>query len=265
MDTVRKLLLQAITKQQQLYPDPRWAAELLPYAPPVLWFGDLNSPQPKIVTIGANPSRREFLPSANANQNVYNNYLVGHKARFYVSNIPFANLLNIPNQTLDDIIKSYDDYFTKNPYAIWFGNHGGGKVEALINGLGASFYSNSYDYRGIHIDLFPFATMSNYTRIINLCNKSLFHTNWAQNFLLSLIQRIKPEKLIIFGISNYRSILRIFNKQDVVPRQINVGTKTCEVYYNVIGGNLPIIGLYINLGNPIGWSRQELIQLGNSI
>lgn len=262
---MKVLLRNAILKQNHLFTDPDWAPELLAFAPPVLWFGDLRSDLPKIVTIGANPSRREFLPSANANQNVYKNYLVGHKARFYVSNTPFNNLPNVSNQTLDDIITSYNDYFTKNPYATWFGKQGGGKVEALINGLGASFYSNSYDYTGIHIDLFPFATMSNYTSIINLCNKSLFHTNWAQNFLLSLIQRIKPEKLIIFGISNYRSILRIFNKQDVVPRQIHVGNKTCDVYDNVIGGNLPIIGLHINLGNPIGWSRQELIQLGNSI
>lgn len=262
---MKVLLRNAILKQNQLFTYPGWANELLPFAPPVLWFGDLRSDLPKIVTIGANPSRREFLPSANANQNVYNNYLVGHKARFYVSNIPLTNLPNVSNQTLDDIISSYSDYFTKNPYATWFGKQGGGKVEALINGLGASFYSNSYDYRGIHLDLFPFATMSNYTRIISLCNVSLFNTNWAQNFLLSLIHRIEPVKLIIFGISNYRSILRIFNKQDVAPRPINIGTKTCDVYYNVIGGNLPIIGFYINLGNPIGWSRQELIQLGNSL
>jgi len=262
---MKVLLRNAILKQNQLFTDPHWATELLPFAPPVLWFGDLRSDVPKIVTIGANPSRREFLPSANANQNVYNNYLVGHKARFYVSNIPFTNLPNVSNQLLDQIIVSYNNYYSVNPYRTWFGSNAGGKVEAFMNGLGVSFYSNNYNYRGIHIDLFPFATMSNYTSIINLCNKSLFNTNWAQNFLLSLMQRIKPEKLIIFGISNYRSILRIFNILDVVPRQINVGTKTCDVYYNVIGGNLPIIGLFINLGNPIGWSRQELIQLGNSI
>lgn len=262
---MKVLLRNAILKQNQLFTDPYWATELLPFAPPVLWFGDLRSDLPKIVTIGANPSRREFLPSANANQNVYNNYLVGQNARFYVSNIQFTNLPYISNQILDQIIKSYNDYFSVNPYRTWFGSNDGGKVEAFINGLGASFYNNNYDYRGIHIDLFPFATMSDYRSIFNLCNNSLFQTNWAQNFLIDLIKRISPEKLIIFGISNYRSILNIFNKHNVTPRQFSVGTKICDVYYNSIGVNQPLIGLRINLGNPIGWSRQELIQLGNSI
>lgn len=262
---MKVLLRRAILKQNQLITDPSWAPELLPFAPPVLWFGDLRSYLPKIVTIGANPSRREFLPSANANHGVYNNYLLGQNARFYISNVPFTNLQNIPNQILDQIIKSYNDYFSVNPYRTWFGSYDGGKVEAFMNGLDASFYNNKYKYRGIHIDLFPFATMSNYRNIVNQCNTSLFQTKWAQNFLMDLIKRIHPEKLIIFGISNYKSILDIFNKQDVTPRQFRVGTKTCDVYYNSIGVNQPLIGLRINLGNPIGWSRQELIQLGNSI
>jgi len=29
--------------------------------PPILWFGNMESDKPKIVTIGANPSNREFF------------------------------------------------------------------------------------------------------------------------------------------------------------------------------------------------------------
>lgn len=35
--------------------------QLLSFALQVLWFGDIYVPKPKIITIGANPSRSEFL------------------------------------------------------------------------------------------------------------------------------------------------------------------------------------------------------------
>lgn len=262
------LLRQAIGKQQELKNDPRWEAELLPFAPPVLWFGDNRSILPKIVTIGANPSRREFLIDANVDPRNYHNYLIDGRCRFYVTEIPFSELHDIPDEIMEDIIDSFNNYFSNNPYATWFGNPTGGKVEAFMNGLGASIYNNDMHYRGIHIDLFPFATVKNFKKIYNLCNATLFLTNWAQSFLVELILRINPEKLIVFGISNYLRLLSIFNANNVLPLHFNIGDKTCPVYFNHLNFNhlnLPLIGLLINLGNPIGWSRNDLIQLGEYI
>jgi hypothetical protein len=52
-----KLLKDAFIKQKKLFEKNEWSHQLLSYAPPVLWFGDINVPKPKIITIGANPSR----------------------------------------------------------------------------------------------------------------------------------------------------------------------------------------------------------------
>ncbi|RDW20089.1 hypothetical protein CWR48_05030 [Oceanobacillus arenosus] len=55
------LLVKAAEKQIELENKPAWKNELIPKAPPVLWFGDTEIDKPKIITIGANPSREEFL------------------------------------------------------------------------------------------------------------------------------------------------------------------------------------------------------------
>ncbi len=150
------LLHQAISKQQELHNDPRWNVELLPFAPPVLWFGDLKSNLPKTVTIGANPSRKEFLKNAEANPNNYQNYFVGKLPRFHVFENPIYELNIIGDEILNEIINSYNNYFANSPYRTWFGKPNGGKVEALMNGLNGSFFNDNMTNRGIHIDLFPF-------------------------------------------------------------------------------------------------------------
>jgi hypothetical protein len=258
------LLVQAILKQKELYKDPQWQVELLPYASPVLWFGDLESNLSKIVSIGANPSRREFLNSATADTNNYQNYL----HRFYLFDSPIYELNNISDETLEGITNSYNNYFSNQPYRTWFGRLNGGKVEALMNGLGGSFYNNDLIFRSIHIDLFPFATISNFTEIYELCNDTLFQNKWAQNFLTELVLRIYPEKLIVFGISNYNNFCNIFNLPDVLPTVVNINSCTCNLYFNHLNLNdliFPIIGLSINLGNPRGWSTNNLNQLGEFI
>lgn len=264
---MRELLYQAILKQQELHHEQAWADELLPYAPPVLWFGDVESPLPKIVTIGANPSRREFLPNTDANPQNRNNYLVNHAQRFYVLDLPLLALNNIPENLLDEIINSYNNYFASNPYATWFGAQGGGKVEAFINGLEASLYNNDKNYRGIHIDLFPFATVSDFGSIHDLCNQDLFQTGWARQFLEHLVLNINPQKLIVFGISNYKWLLNLLDVEDVEPEVFEVSGKSCNIFFNYLNNpfNYQLIGLSVNLGNPHGWSRNDLIQLGEFV
>jgi len=264
---MRELLYHAILKQQELHHIQVWENELLPYAPPVLWFGDLESQLPKIVTIGANPSRREFLPNADTNPHNRNNYLANHVQRFYVLDLPLPDLNNIPENLLDEIINSYNSYFASKPYATWFGAQGGGKVEAFINGLDASLYNNDNNYRGIHIDLFPFATVSDFGAIHDLCDQHLFQTGWAQELLEHLILNINPQKLIVFGISNYNWLLNILGIDEVNPEVFEINEKPCNVYFNNINHplNIQLIGLSINLGNPYGWSRNDLIQLGEFV
>ena len=76
MRTDLELLVKALKKQHELFKIDYWASELLEFSPPVLWFGDSNKKE-KIVTVGANPSRREFLDKRNGK------YIVESNQRFY--------------------------------------------------------------------------------------------------------------------------------------------------------------------------------------
>jgi hypothetical protein len=70
------LLAEAIRKQFELCKDPFWAAEIPVLCPPVLWFGN-HRKEEIIVTVGANPSRWEFLDRKTGD------YLAPVKRRFY--------------------------------------------------------------------------------------------------------------------------------------------------------------------------------------
>ncbi len=85
---------------------------------------------------------------------------------------------------------------------------------------------------------------------------------------MELISRIKPEKLIVFGISNYESLHAIFNLNNILPVDFNFEDRFCSLYFNQIDFNhlnIPLIGISINIGNPPGWTRNHLIQLGEYI
>ena len=66
METPQALLLDATCKLVELHDDPKWAAQLPTRCPPVLWFGNATSSKPKVLTLGANPSREEFLSDSSA-------------------------------------------------------------------------------------------------------------------------------------------------------------------------------------------------------
>lgn len=71
-----ELLKGALTKQRELREKDYWRNEILGLSPPVLWFGDSNKKE-LLITVGANPSRREFSDSRNGP------YLKQSKQRFY--------------------------------------------------------------------------------------------------------------------------------------------------------------------------------------
>jgi len=55
------ILIEATNKLITLSLKKDWGNELLLKVPPVMWFGDSKCEKEKILTIGANPSRWEFL------------------------------------------------------------------------------------------------------------------------------------------------------------------------------------------------------------
>jgi len=263
-----ELLKEAITKQEELIANDLWKKQLLVYAPPILWFGNNNS-KIKIVTIGANPSRSEFLDGNNKSLKdfTFNNlpYLDKENQRFY-QHYQAINLEKLNNNELIKIIDSYNSYFFegKNPYKKWFGKKFGGKVEALANSFNASFYESEL-HKAIHIDLFPFATFENFSKIKSLAKKDLFKTEWAPDFLSKLLKSISPEIIIIFGNSNYnlfRDYFMFEQKNETITYKAK--SNKSEYYLSEYNGII-LVGLRTNFGNPIGLKRDDILTFGKEI
>jgi hypothetical protein len=197
--------------------------ELHPVFTPIPWFGNISSPKPKIVTIGANPSRSEFLKGGKA-------FI---QKQIDQGQIPEAlkpaRLETLKgHETLDEILKDdelicrlmsgFNHYFKRGrrPYTQWFGNPSDGKpfgsrMEAFINGLSSSYYDNDdFHYQAIHIDMIPLATISDFTSITHKFDEVLFKSGWAKSIITSLIDLIKPELIVIPGKSNQEYFSKYF-------------------------------------------------------
>lgn len=254
------LLAETINKHDALLQSPDWTPELIPRSVPVLWFGDASTARRRIMTLGANPSRSEFLKGR------HGQLLEGDAARFFVRDDgPVAG----QNLDLDAIAESFDRYFEKRPYRSWFGKQDGGKVEALMNGMGASFYSKESEYAGLHIDLFPFATHKDFGHVAGLAQRDLFADKWAHGVLTRLINILSPSALVITGRGNFNHVIDHFG--DLVgwsgSGAFTTSTgMTTEVHRGeIVGLTIPVAAISVNLGNPVGWSRMDIVELGGHV
>lgn len=231
MNEYKNLLLKAVEKQFELAKINEWKNELLEKAPPVLWFGNMLSSKPKIVTIGANPSREEFLAihRTEAEKLIKSNndlinlpYLQGKKKRFRAlkENETLSDVLN-NDELQNEIIESYNRYFFKesNPYGSWFGKKG--KIEGFLNGMDASYYEKEgYSFTAVHTDFFPFSTISNFGSIESISNRDLFNSNWSQSFLNNTLKLINPKIIIVFGSKN-TGVFRYLFREDLYELSSN--------------------------------------------
>lgn len=271
------LLIEATKKLIDISKIPAWKNEILLKAPPVVWFGDINSSKKKILTFGANPSREEFLKD---NKNEAKEKIKKGLPLKYLENKRFYQLSTHENyrdiiydtKLQNKIIESYNEYFkTGNSYK-WFGKEKSGNslsynVEGFLNSLNCSYFDNNNTFQGIHIDLFPFPTISNFKEITSIFERDI--EKWAKIFIDKLIKRIQPEYIFIFGLTNFNHFKNLY--------QINVGGQLpfeykknngnfCRANYWLIKSNsLKIIGLSTNLGNPKGFTKVCLSEFGKAI
>lgn len=263
MSSSHDLLINATEKLIELKDHPDWCGELPTKCPPIVWFGNSLAKLPKVITIGANPSRWEYLNrrdcSLLARQRFY------HLAQDEVLEDVFDN-----EELRDRIIAGYNNYFLKNPYKKWFGKAGGSSynVQGFLSALGASYYEElGCKYQAIHIDLFPFATMTDYNKLRAIVYKYLFETDWSQGFIRRLCSWLNPQLLIIFGRGNAAAFKKHFDE-------------TLELDYNTydraqysVGYSLeqsvllgaPTLCLTTNLGNPKGFTSESLKEYGRFI
>ena len=276
------LLKEASLKLIQLSKNDSLKDELLCKAPPVLWFGNLRESKERFLTIGANPSRKEFLnmskkeAQTNLKKGLPLNYLKNGSIRLLTlgDNQNWENITK-DNALKDKIINSYNNYFCNNPYANWFGKRNPNKlsynVEGLINAMGASFYNNKeMEYQGIHIDLIPYVTISDFSEIIREeKNKNIILNNWTKEFLIKIIKRINPKYILVFGISNFEHFEKIMNIKERSEKksfQVFHNNKIKKAdFWSFKFNETTVIGLSLNVGNPIGWTKHTLNELGVKI
>lgn len=278
MQTANSMLLDASRKLLKLHDDPTWSMELPKRCPPVLWFGNAVSPKPKVLTIGANPSRREFLTdtSTQAREKVQSkcdqsllSYLEPPNNRFRIlSDSESLEDIIESKHVQQQVIASYNEYFARNPFTEWFGHDRDSsyKVEGFLRGFGASYFErNTYPRQAIHIDLFPFTTISDFGYIRAMTEDAIFSGGWAQNLLLRLIEYLAPEVLILFGRTNCRYFGIYIDRSVSLARwqSLQQGSK----YFLCSSESLkvPIVGLSTNLGNPKGFYAPELHEYGNKL
>lgn len=108
---------------------------------PILYFGDLKAYRAsplRILTVGLNPSRKEFPTDS-----------------------PFRRFPGGDRLVANDVgalMKVLNGYFRADPYTSWFGSY-----EPVLNGLDASYYGNRRS-TALHTDLFsPIATDPTWT------------------------------------------------------------------------------------------------------
>lgn len=279
------LLVEATKKMIELSKEPDLKKELLTKAPPVLWFGDNLTAKNKIVTIGANPSREEFLSeNKNISQERINNgssvkYIKEPLNRFKVlaNDQDWTNILEDPTLQ-EEIITSYNNYFRKdkggNPYK-WFGrrstdNEFSYNAEGFINALDASYFEGSRKYQGLHIDLMPFPTISDFTSILKESETYIFKDGWAKEFLDKLISEINPKTIVVFGRTNLNYLVKFLGisekgEEETFSSLTENGHQSSAKYWLFKYKDFDVIGLSVNLGNPKGFSKQTLNEFGQEV
>jgi hypothetical protein len=277
MCTSHSLLVKATRKLLELRSDRAWFIQLPSRCPPVLWFGNGSSPKPKVLTFGANPSRKEFLSdsAAQAIEKVRSSgdqsllsYLEPPDSRLRLLT-PVERMADIlDSESLrDEIIASYNSYFAGKPYKKWFGHNRDGSyyVEGFLRGFGASYYDgNATRLQAIHIDLFPFVTLDDFGQIKEIADTALFGDGWVPDFVGQLVEALSPEVLILFGRTNCGYFAKYIDGS-----LSNVGWDRFPSGQYFVGHSekcgLPVIGLSTNLGNPKGFTAATLKQFGEHV
>jgi GMP synthase-like glutamine amidotransferase len=253
-ERARGLLRHCIAKQIDLRKNKVWEKQIPPRCPPILCFGDSQAEKPLVATVGANPSRKEYLRQGTLDALAAYLRLV-HEGTQYLEP-PYSRLrLLSPSQSLeqvlhdeqlqDEILDGYDDYFRVNPYR-WFGNNkdDSSNVEGFLRGFGASYFGVRTEFAAVHIDLFPFPTLEDFKKLEKEADKDIFKSDWARGCFQELVSVLQPDVLIVFGRNNVEHFgRRIDPALKILPKseQMAVGEGSL---------GMPVVMLSTNLGNP---------------
>ncbi|MDE5601166.1 MAG: hypothetical protein K2J16_01560 [Clostridia bacterium] len=186
---------------------------------PIIWFGDMEAYQKsdkKILTIGLNPSLREFPAYG--------------RPRF-----------NLNANNADALYKTLNNYFIDNPYDNWFNN-----FERCLNRIDTSFggkmSSAHFSNTAIHIDVFSsIATNPTWGRLSDFEKDEVNQ----QELFQDLLDYLNPD-IILMSVANecFMNTLNIRN-----PIKIFYRHRKVEVYDE--NGRIMIYGRNMK-GQPFG-------------
>jgi hypothetical protein len=179
---------------------------------PILFFGDLINyldSEVKIITVGLNPSHKEFPPDS----------------RF--SRFIGADKLDMSSKLSEQDVISYlsalNMYFHFNPYRKWFGS-----FEPILNGLNSSYYPENEANTVLHTDLCsPYATDITWSKL-NVRYRNVLRSPGIKIWH-KLLEFLEPNIVLIsvserylrtikFRINKWKTHTTIMNKDNGTPR-----------------------------------------------
>ena len=178
----------------------------------------------------------------------------------------YESILN-SKEIQNKIILSYDSYFKTNPYS-WFGKNANDpyNVEGVLRGMNASYYDNDFKRGACHMDLFPFATMTDYTKIKPIADRDILEKKETKEIFQEILEYLNPEMILVFGNSNFKYFSeRFLNIQDKIPGISFKAEKGSCTIWKTNYLNRKLIGLSVNLGNPRGFDKVGLRDLGKKL
>jgi hypothetical protein len=269
------LLQRAIDKLIELEQHADWKGQIIPRCPPVLWFGNTHDKDTSILTLGANPSSKEFLRrKISVQENPLEHLLQPGKQRFYLPEGEDWPAVRGSTTHLDRILMSYARYFGRwsspsmgsRPYAKWFGRRS--NIEAFLNGLGTTYYEGhpSAKLRAIHADLIPFATVSDFGKIPNKAVGTILTEgpgSWASGLLADILRYLSPKVIVIIHPKNLERFKRFIDPDMTDPSPVRYqGEGWSETYFfghSERFGILVIGFSKLYLGNP--YLRDQKVSL----
>lgn len=158
---------------------------------PILYLGDVNAyltSTIKIVTVGKNPSFIEFCRLESQSYSFF---------RF-------------PEwESKHNLSQALNSYFDNKPYECWFNSY-----EAILNGIDASYYTNSCSQnRAIHTDICsPIPTNPTWSKLPTDVQESLFTQGFK--YWQKLIKILQPDIILLSITSRYLEYLNLTNKTE---------------------------------------------------
>ncbi|MCY4583213.1 MAG: hypothetical protein OXE50_10530 [Chloroflexi bacterium] len=177
----------------QLDRGPLHDSGVIRWSCPVIAFGDVINP--KVATLGLNPSNREFMDKAGLE-------LKGWERRFpTLTSLGLTEWAEVDTRDLEMIMNACQSYFHGNPYNAWFK-----KLDDVVAGAGASFYSPFHS--ACHLDLVPYATAAKWITLNEKQRDTLLqHTT---DTLGQILQDVPATTLILNGQSVVRQFESLF-------------------------------------------------------